>query len=91
MQDFVASGRVVDLILAVMVAEAVALGAWRAYSGRGIGLADLLVSLSAGVALLLALRFALTGAGWQAIAAALAAGGALHAADLARRWPRRAR
>lgn len=86
--QLVASGRIVDLIGGVMVLEALALGAYHAATGRGIAPLDLVVNLLAGVALLLALRAALTGAGWQVVAGVLAVAGLLHVADLARRWRR---
>jgi hypothetical protein len=84
--DFVASGRLVDLVLALMVLEGVLLAAYRRRTGRGIAPADLLANLLAGGALLLALRAALTGAGWTSIALWLALALLAHVADLARRW-----
>ena len=90
MEELVASGRIVDLILGLMLLEAVAIGAYHAGTGRGIGPVDLAINLLAGVALLSALRAALTGAGWRTIAAIVAVAGVLHVADLARRWKRRA-
>ena len=89
MEQLIASGRVVDLILGLMLLEAIAIGAYHAGTGRGIGPVDLAINLLAGVALLLALRAALTGAGWQAIAGILGVAGLLHVADLTRRWKRR--
>jgi hypothetical protein len=87
-ESLVASGRIVDLILGLMVLEALALLAWHAAKGRGIAPLDLLVNLLAGAALLLALRAALTGAHWRTIAGILAIAGVLHVLDLARRWTR---
>jgi hypothetical protein len=89
MEQLIASGRIVDAIIGLMVLEAIAIGAYHAGTGRGIGPVELAINLLAGVALLVALRAALTGAGWQAIAGALAVAGVLHVADLARRWKRR--
>lgn len=86
MSDLVASGRLVDLVLGLMVLEGVLLAAYRRRTGRGIAPADLLVNLLAGGALLLALRAALTGAGWTSIALWLAIALLAHVADLARRW-----
>jgi hypothetical protein len=80
------TGRVVDLILVLMVVEALALAVYRRRSGRGVPTVDLVVNLLAGGALLLALRAALTAAGWQWIAMWLAVALAAHGADLARRW-----
>lgn len=89
MAALIASGRIVDLILALMVLEGIAIGLYWAAKGRGIAPLDLLVNLLAGVALLLAVRAALTGAAWQAIAALLAFAGVMHVLDLVRRWGRR--
>lgn len=64
MESLFESGRIVDLILALMLVEALILGglavAWR---GR-FPLAGLLLNLAAGACLLLALRAVLIGAGW---------------------------
>jgi hypothetical protein len=89
MEHLIASGRIVDLILGLMLLEAIAIGAYHAGTGRGIGPVDLAINLLAGVALLAALRAALTGADWRIIAAILAVAGLLHVADLSRRWKRR--
>ena len=88
MGELFASGRVVDLILGFMVLEAVGLLVWRRRTGRGIAPLDLVVSLLAGALLLLALRFALAGAAWPAVAGCLAAALGAHVWDLARRWRR---
>ena len=79
MSDWFASGRAVDLALAVMTVEAAWLIARRqpALAVRAM--------LAPGALLLLALRFALTGAAWPWIAAALAASLPLHVVDLQRR------
>lgn len=86
MGDLFATGRVADLILALVVLEAILLVAYRRRTGRGVATWDLLPNLLAGGCLLLALRGALTGAGWAWIAACLAAALLAHLADLSRRW-----
>jgi hypothetical protein len=86
MAEFFSSGRVVDLVLAVMALEVLALWAWHR-SGRGIAPIDLWPNLAAGACLLLALRAALAGHSWMWVALALAASGMAHLIDLARRWP----
>jgi hypothetical protein len=88
-EQLIASGRIVDLIVGLMLLEAIVLVGYHAAKGRGIAPVDLVVNLLAGVALLLALRAALTGAGWRTIAGILAAAGLLHVLDLSRRWKRR--
>jgi hypothetical protein len=86
MGELFASGRIVDLILGLMLLEALVLLAYRRRTGRGIAPGNLVVSLLAGALLLLALRLALTGEVWPAIAACLALALVAHLWDLARRW-----
>ena len=86
MAEWFASGRLVDLILALVVVEVIVLALyWRA-TRRGVPLADLLPNILAGAFLLLALRLSLGGFGWQPCCACLAAAGVAHLVDLRRRW-----
>jgi hypothetical protein len=89
MQELFESGRGVDVALVVLAVEIFVLGWWRRATGRGPALVDLLANAAAGACLLLALRAALTGAGWAWVAAALCAALIAHLFDLVRRWPRR--
>lgn len=89
MQEFVESGRIVDAILAIIVAQVAVLHVLRVHRGIGPGALAPLPSLAAGAALLLALRGALTGGSWLAILAWLTLAFAAHLIDLHRRWPRR--
>lgn len=86
MSALFASGSVIDLILGLVVVEALALYALRRLTGRGPALADLLPNLAAGACLLLAVRAALLDLPWIWVAAALAAGLLAHLLDLSRRW-----
>lgn len=88
MTEFFASGRVAELILAMLVLEGVALGWWHRRTGRGISLRAILPFLLAGAAFALALRAALTGAGWVWVALPLLGAFAAHLWDLAARWRR---
>ena len=88
MTELFASWRLVDLILVVVAVEMLALGLYWRWSCRGVAIPDLLPNLLAGALLLLALRFALGGAGWMPCCACLAAAGVAHCVDLARRWRR---
>ncbi len=88
MAGFFSSGLVVDAIAALMLLEGIAIFLWRRRTGKGIAPLDLLANLAAGLFLLLALRAALTGAGWQAVALFLALGGLAHVVDMASRWER---
>jgi hypothetical protein len=74
------SGRAIDLVLAFMVMELVVL-LWRRRRAR----IDVFLALAPGACLLIALRAALTGAGWMSIAAFVALSLPVHLADLARR------
>jgi hypothetical protein len=82
MQTLVASGRIVDFILLFMLVEAAVLLIYRRETGRGPAPVALVMMLAAGLCLLLALRAALMGAGWQIVAAWLAAALVAHLADL---------
>lgn len=88
MTSLFASGRVVDLVLALVAAEAVLLACHRLRSGRGVPVAEALAFLLSGACLLLALRAALVGASWEWIAVPLAGAGAAHLLDLRLRWRR---
>jgi hypothetical protein len=79
---FFFSGHAVDLALAVLALELAWLILWRRRSLR----AALTVTLP-GACLLLALRAALTGAGWVWVAVWLALSLPAHVADLVRRPP----
>jgi len=82
MQDFFASGRVADLVLLVLLAEAAALYLWHRRTGRGLAPLALAGLILPGVAFALALRAALSGAGWGWVAAALVAAFFAHALDV---------
>ena len=88
MQELFASGHVVDLILVLMVAEALVLGLYHRRTGRGLAPGVLVTVLLAGGFLMLALRAALVGAGWPWIALFLGLGLVAHLADLVGRWRR---
>lgn len=82
MAELFASGRIVDLILALTLIEALVLWLRHRWTGRGPAPARLLPTLAAGVFLLLALRLALTGAPWPWLGTSLAAAGLCHLLDL---------
>jgi hypothetical protein len=69
---FFASGRVIDLILALTAAEAIILLLLRYRSGRGLAPGDLLFTLASGACLMIAVRLALVGAWWGWLALFLA-------------------
>ncbi|HUN91852.1 MAG TPA: hypothetical protein VMU33_07340 [Burkholderiaceae bacterium] len=78
----------VDAILVAIVAEAIALVAYRRMSGAGLATAPLLCSLASGAGLLGALRVALSDGGrlGPALLALLAFALMAHLAELALRW-----
>ncbi len=88
MQSLIESGRIVDIVLAVLVLEVVLLAFWHRRTGRGIAVLPAVLNAGAGGSLALALRAALTEAGWQWITVSLLCALAFHSADLARRWSR---
>lgn len=79
MSSLFASGHAVDIVLAVMLVEMLVLIALR---GKA---ATIIVAFLPGALILLAVRAALTGAGWQWIALALAASFPAHIADIRQR------
>ncbi len=82
MAEFFASGRVADLVLVVLALEALLLTLWHRRTGRGLAPAAVLGLALPGVALVLALRAALVGAGWRWVAMALTAAFAAHLLDV---------
>lgn len=86
MADFVQTGRVVDLILALVIIETLVLAIYWRRTGRGVAPVGLVLNNAAGVSLMLALRAALTGGTWLAITPWLIAALCAHLADLAHRW-----
>jgi len=88
MENLISGGRIVDLILLVMAAEAVFLLAYRRRAGKGLAPMAVVLMLLPGAFLLLALRAALTGASSTAIVGWLAAALVAHVADL---WARQSR
>lgn len=77
MSGFFASGHAVDVVVAVMLVEAVLLYARRRRGGVGIVLTFL-----PGLLILLGLRAALVGAAWPLVALPLALSFPVHLADL---------
>jgi hypothetical protein len=85
METLFASGRIVDIVIAFMALEAVALLVGTRWLNGRLGNVDIVLLLVPGLFLLLAMRAAMTDAGWIAIAAWLLAALVAHLADLARR------
>jgi hypothetical protein len=88
LQALIESGRIVDIVLAVLVAEVFLLALWHRRTGRGVAPLPAFLNAGAGGSLALALRAALTDGGWQWITVWLLCALVFHSADLARRWSR---
>ena len=86
MGEWYASGRMVEIIFALMLLEGAALIVWRRIAGSGIPTLDLIVNFAAGGFLLLALRSALVRDEWTMIALWLTGALVAHVVDLRRRW-----
>lgn len=82
MADWFASGRIVDVIVALVAVEALVLVAVRLRFGRGPSTGALLSNLASGAALMLAVRAALTGADWPIVAAWLLAALIAHLTEM---------
>ena len=86
MSEFLASVRVVDLVLVVVGLELLGISLYWHMTRRGIAPARLLPNLLAGAALLLALRLALSDFAWPWYKACLAIAGIANVTDLRQRW-----
>jgi hypothetical protein len=81
-----AGGRILDVVLLGMAAEAGVL--WGLYRrlGRGLPPAAFLPTIGSGFFVMLSMRLALGGAAWTLVALSLLAALGLHGLDLAVRW-----
>ena len=79
MEAFFSSGRAIDVVLGVLLIEAI----WLTW--RGNVLADVLPALLPAVLMMIALRAALTGLPWPYISLPLVAAFPIHLYDLHRR------
>lgn len=85
MKDLISSGRIVDLILGIIVLEALVVAALALARRWRLAAFGLLMNLAAGAALLLALRSVLIDASWMMTGAWLAAAFVAHLLDLGQR------
>ena len=86
LQELVSSGRIADLILALVVLEGAGLLLLHKLTGLGVPAPQLIPNLAAGATLVLALRSALLGQPWFVTALWLALALLAHGADLIARW-----
>ncbi len=80
---FFSSGHAIDLVVAVLILEAIAFIAFR----RAHSPVNMMSAAAPGICLLFALRASLTGANWTWVALWLALSFPAHLADLWRRPP----
>jgi len=83
---FLASGRVLDAVLACVLLELLGLLAWRLLRGEHRVPPDVYFNLGAAAALLLAAHAVLAGAHWGATALCLLAALGAHLVALGQRW-----
>jgi hypothetical protein len=88
MSPLIHNGAMADVVVAALIVEAVVLVVLRSRF-RHLQVFDIAAMLGAGLFLALALRSALTGAGWQWIALFLGAAFAAHLLDVRRQLVRR--
>ncbi len=86
LEQFYQGPLVVDIAIGFITLEALLLWAWHQLTGRGLALADCVLTILSGAFLMLALRCALTPEGWPGMALFLVAAGIAHGADLRSRW-----
>ena len=77
---------VVDIAIAFITLETLALGLLHRLTGRGLALRDYGLTVLSGLSLMLALRCALTPGFWPGMALFLVTAGLAHGADLRVRW-----
>ncbi len=86
MRALLASGRILDWILAAMLLEGLGLTLLHRLGRQGVAPSALWPNLASGMCLLLAMRLNAGGAWWGYVSLALLGALCLHAADLIRNW-----
>lgn len=87
-QQFFLSGHAIDLILGIMVVEAIVLLIYHRVTKRGVPVSDLIATMLSGAFLLLALRAVLVGWPFELLGLFIVAAFAAHLIDLRRRTKR---
>jgi hypothetical protein len=88
MDQWVLSGKLVQLIMAITAVEVVALFAFHRITGRGIAPKDYFLNVISGLCLMMAVWFALSKQ-TESIALFLMAAGVAHVADLVLKYKKR--
>ena len=86
LEQFYQGPLVVDIAIGFITLESLLLWVFHKWTGRGLALADCMLTILSGACLMLALRCALTPEGWPGMALFLIAAGIAHGADLRARW-----
>jgi hypothetical protein len=76
----------IDLVIVMTLLEGGVLALYHRQTGKGLAPGEFVPTLAAGLALMLAVRAGVSGAGWAWVAAGLSAAGLAHLADVRRRW-----
>ena len=88
LSELILSGRIIDIVLGVLILELLFISILYRTKGKGIPPYPLIVNIGAGGSLALAIKAAVTDAGWQWIAAWLIASLVFHVLDISARWQR---
>jgi hypothetical protein len=88
MEELIRSGRIAQVIIAVLIIELIVVSIYLFRHGRTREIWSGLASITAGAALVMALGLALAGGGWKEIGICLLASLVAHAAELVIRLSR---
>jgi hypothetical protein len=86
LDELLLSRRLIEIVIAFTLLEAVALTLHHRFTGKGVAPREFAANLLSGLCLMLALRAVLAGSGWGWTAGLLMGAGLVHAGDLWRRW-----
>jgi hypothetical protein len=86
LEQFYQTPLVVDIAIAFITLETLALGLLHRLTGRGLAWREFGLTVLSGLSLMLALRCALTPGFWPGMALFLVTAGLAHGADLRVRW-----
>ncbi|MDJ0760660.1 MAG: hypothetical protein QNJ19_14790 [Woeseiaceae bacterium] len=88
LSELILSGRIIDIVIGVLIVELLLVSILYRTQGKGIPPYPLLVNIGAGGSLALAIKAAVTDAGWQWIALWLVTSLVFHVLDISARWQR---
>ena len=84
--DWLSPLGLITIVISFTLLEGVVLWLYHLCTGKGVPPRDFAANWVSGLCLMLALRSALTDAGWMWVAMWLLASGLVHASDLRSRW-----